>query len=406
MKICIINEFFKPTITGGSEIFLDKLTTFLALNGFDIKIITGKFGKTKDYEKTGNIEIYRINSSPLKIGHLKQLPGLTLPFNFLNYGLESKLLNIMNDADCIHMNNLYHLSFAPLKIAKKLEKPILLDIHDYWPICFRKDLLFANKTICLHNNPISCYSCLSLSNPIFVTSFLPLFFEFFLRNKLVKSENVVVHSRFVSEKIYEYSRMKSMVIPYPFLGEFSEEVKKIESRVNILFMGRLQIQKGAQLLPSIARILKQEGIDYEMFVLGSGPLSNNLRYITKKENLKIKFFGFVTNEKIKKEIWKKTHILLSPSVWCEPFGMVVLEAMASGVPVIGSNVGGIGNLIKENNIGFSVYPDPKTIVNHIKILLDKPQLYKKFSSNGIRNIKKYESYKIFKKYKQLFESMG
>jgi len=402
MEICIVNEFFKPYVTGGVEIFLDNLIQFLLSKGFDVKVLTCRMKGTKTYEKIDKLEIFRVNLSPLRFHHFQQLPGLTFPFNVLS-NFELKIYDIIKGADIVYINNLYHLSFAPMQAAKKLGKKIFLDVHDYWPICFKKDLMHPDNKLCFSNDPFTCYSCMSLTNPIFIFSGFLLFLEFYYRNKIIKTEDVIVHSKFVHDKIFEYSGMQSKIIPYPYVGNKLKKQKKLMGKLKILFLGRLQPQKGAHLLPEICMKLKKEEIDYEINILGDGPLFPYLKRYAEKENLNMNFFGFVKSRpKIYSEL-RKSNLLLLPSIWPEPFGMVILEAMAFGIPVIGSNRGGLKNTIENNKVGFAIDPEVEKIVEKIKLLKENPSLYKKFSLNGIKNIKKYAPKKIFKKYLKMFE---
>lgn len=408
MKICMVNEFFRPYVTGGVDIFLDELSKFLVTKGIEVKIVTSWMNKGRRHEKDNNIEIFRLTSFPINIKNLQQIPGVTFPFNFFNYPLRSKLTDIFSDVDIVHINNPYHLPFAPLQVAKKLNKPMLLDIHDYWPICFRKDLIHPNNKPCSNNDPLSCYACLSLTRKQFqMTAFLPtILLEFYARNSILdmKNKTVITHSKFVSKKIREYSSMHSSVIPYPFIGRLPKVKKKeIGDIVNLTFMGRLQVQKGAHLLTKIAEKLKEKNIDYELSVLGDGPLMHKIKKEIRKKKLNIKLFGFVTDKRIRDNTLAKSNILLAPSLWYEPFGIVILEAMAFGVPIIGSSLGGMGELIKENNAGLAVFPTVENVVAAIEKLTADSRLYGKLSKSGLQNIKKYDKEKIFLKYLHLFE---
>ena len=409
MKVCIVNEFFRPHVTGGVDIFLDELSKFLAAQGAQVKIITARMNKGKQYEKDGNIEIFRVRSSPLNVKNFQQIPGVTFPFNFFNYPLRAKLAAIFRDADVVHINNPYHLSFAPLQVAAMLAKPTVLDIHDYWPICFRKDLLHPTGSVCSQNDPFSCYACLSLTQKQFEMLAFPLtiFLEFYARkNILSKQKNIVTvtHSKFVARKIKEYAGLDSMQIPYPFFGRLpTVRNKKIGDVVRLTFMGRLQTQKGAHLLTKIAERLREKNIAYEMNVLGDGPLMNKMKSEASKKKLNVKLFGFVTDRRVRDATLAATDILLAPSLWYEPFGIVVLEAMAFGIPVVGSRLGGMDDVINENDIGIAVLPSVESVVGAIERLIADSKLYAGFSKNGLRNIKKYDGEKIFKKYLRLFE---
>ena len=400
MEIAIFNEFFKPHITGGADIFLDKLSQFLANQGFKIRLVTTKFDDTKEYEKNGNLEIFRISSSPLNFKHFKQIPGLTLPYNFYNFKLQDFCKKIIDKSDVVHLNNLYHLSMAPLQAAKNLNKKIVFDIHDYWPMCFRKDFLYKGKDICNFNDPFHCASCLG---PAYIPGFPLLALEFMKRNSLVKTGNIVVHSRTVQKRVKDYMELDSSVIPYSFAGKILKDHERfLDRKLRLLFMGRLQKQKGAHILPEVSQLLDAKKIDHEIIVLGDGELMGQLKEEIEKENLKIKLMGFISDRDEIYNFLGMSDILLVPSVY-EPFGIVVLEAMSAGIPVVGTNIGGVEELINKNEVGLTCIPDAGELVRCIIKLQKNTKLYLKFSANGLKNIKNYEERIIFKRYVKLFE---
>lgn len=409
MRICLVNEFFKPHITGGTELFLDHLVKYLSSRGFRVDIITSLFKGDKKYEHDGNVFIHRISSSPISIGHFKQLPGITLPFNFFNFALQKKLIKIMENCDCVHINNLYHLSFAPIQLANKLGKFILLDVHDYWPVCFKKNLFYLNKNFCRKKSSFKCIKCLMSTNAISTISYPFLSFlvisEYFLRNESLQFNDVITHSKFMSDVIEKEFRVKPEVINYPYFGKkIVNKRKTIKNQINLLFIGRVEALKGAHFLLPIAKILKNKGIPYKINVIGSGNIINKLKSQSRREGLNIKFYGFVSHMSQKFiEIMKESHILLAPSLWHEPFGIVILEAMNFGIPVIASNRGGIKEIVKQNDVGIIVPPDPENIAKKIELLINNKKMYKKFSSNAIKNIKRYEPERVFKRYEKIFE---
>jgi len=139
-------------------------------------------------------------------------------------------------------------------------------------------------------------------------------------------------------------------------------------------------------------------------VIGDGPLLKKLKNSSKDIN--IIFHGAIYDKKIKREIFLDSDILLVPSFGEEPFGIVILEAMAHGLPIISSNRGGLGEIVKTNKIGITCEPTAKNIVKFIKKLISNENLYKKLSMNGYEKIKNYSSIKIFEEYRKLFESIS
>jgi glycosyltransferase involved in cell wall biosynthesis len=412
MKICVVNEFFRPHITGGTEIFLEHLIDYLLSKGFEIDVITNRFKNEKEYEKEGNFTLHRVNSSPITFRHMKQLPGVTLPFNFFNFTLKEKLRKIIRSCDCVHVNNLYHLSFAPVEVANDLNKHVILDVHDYWPVCFKKNLFFLDKIFCEELKPFKCLKCLMSTNTVSTLSYPilnPLVTsELFLRNKFLRFDELITHSKFVGKIMEKKFKIKPMVISYPYIGKlFTEKRKTIGGKINLLFVGRVEYLKGAHLLIPVAKILKGRNIPYKINAIGSGILIDKLKTESMKMGLNIEFHGFVKHMSQKFiKIMKESHILLVPSLWYEPFGIVVLDAMVFGMPIIASDRGGLKEIVHENDVGVTTSLNPKDIVHKIEFLINDKTVFKRFSSNGLKNIKRYNSKDIFKKYEILFEKFS
>lgn len=92
------------------------------------------------------------------------------------------------------------------------------------------------------------------------------------------------------------------------------------------------------------------------------------------------------------EIYSKTRILVVPSQWEEAFGRVVVEAMANGIPVVGSNVGGLKEAMGSGGILVNDYTNPSAWVEEIKRLDDR-EYYHEVSQRGLREIKDNYSFK-------------
>ena len=101
---------------------------------------------------------------------------------------------------------------------------------------------------------------------------------------------------------------------------------------------------------------------------------------------------------------KKASIYVMPSMK-EGFGIVFLEAMSCGTPVIGGNVGGTKELIKSGKNGFLVNPgDYKDLADKISILLDDDSIRKKFIENGLEMVKEFSAEKMVDKILKLYSN--
>ena len=272
MKIGLVNDFFPPKTTGGTELFLKALYDYLEGHGFEIFLLTQQSVQGETGFKT-----YRINSSPLNFRHMKQVPGATLPWLAFNRPLVNQIKKIYQKEkpDALHINNLYHLSLAPLQAS---DKPFLLDVHDYWPVCFSKDLFKDDKKFCTQKENWRCSFCLSKkfsfpAEPFFIPN---LYAESLLKRKaLSPATEVISHSDFVKARLEERG-YRSKVVPYPYFGKENRQNKTPSKggskQLNLLFVGRVEYKKGADILLQIAAHLKKTSVDFRIDVVGEGAL--------------------------------------------------------------------------------------------------------------------------------------
>jgi len=233
MRLCIIHEYFKPYITGGADIFLSELTDYLLKKGFKIEVITTLQKEKKGGEIMDGIKVNRFRTSPFKLKHMQQFPGLTIPWNYFNRQLVSKMKKFIKNSDVVYINNIFHLSFSPLRILSFIKKPIVFDFHDYWFLCPKKDLLFKNNP-CKKISSIRCSRCMSNLLPglkILSPIIWPLILlERKLKNSLFKADIIIVHSNFVKKKVEKIKKIPIKVIPYPYLGMIHRIERKISDR--------------------------------------------------------------------------------------------------------------------------------------------------------------------------------
>ena len=182
---------------------------------------------------------------------------------------------------------------------------------------------------------------------------------------------------------------------YPF--------ENIEKDIDILFIGRLSIEKGVSVLIDATRFFSK---NWKLTIIGDGALRRELELQSKTVNYDIKFEGWIIQESLRQYI-RRTKVVVVPSV-TEPHGIVVLEAMACGVPVIGSRVGGIPDMIKHKENGWLVKPNDAENLGKIinEVLLNENRLEEvgvKALNTANKFSKKQFNKKIVKFYEFLIE---
>ena len=142
-------------------------------------------------------------------------------------------------------------------------------------------------------------------------------------------------------------------------------------------------------------------IDSELVMIGEGPDLLKAKSLVKKYNLESSV-SFLGKSKNIDSILQETDLFLLPSE-SESFGLVALEAMSFGIPVITTNSGGITELVKDSETGYACKVGDVINMSRVSIdLLSDPDLYSKFSINAYRKAKMYDINEVIPLYEECY----
>jgi phosphatidylinositol alpha-mannosyltransferase len=152
---------------------------------------------------------------------------------------------------------------------------------------------------------------------------------------------------------------------------------------NILFLGRLEPRKGLLELLKAYRILRSAGCGCRLLVVGSGPQEREARrYVLTRGLPGIEFLGGVGDDE-KAALYRTADVFVSPATGRESFGIVLLEAMAAGTPVVCSDIHGYKGVVRRGREGLLVPPrNPKALAAAILHLLSNPDLAARMGAAG------------------------
>jgi glycosyltransferase involved in cell wall biosynthesis len=173
------------------------------------------------------------------------------------------------------------------------------------------------------------------------------------------------------------------VVPH-FLDPAENSVPPIRGDGYALFLGRLSAEKGAAQLLEAWRQVKYPGA--RLVIAGQGPEERKLREFARGNRLSnVEFRGFVPAE-AQAGLWAGARFLVAPSIWEEPFGLVVLEAWAHGRPVITSNRGSFPEMIDRG--GLLCSPDaPGELATAIQKMFERTDLVSNMAAAGLEQLR-------------------
>lgn len=199
------------------------------------------------------------------------------------------------------------------------------------------------------------------------------------------------------KKFFKYSEVVNHAID---VEEYSKKMNIMRNdKVRFIYLGQLIERKNINLM---IEWINSNDNDFEFYFVGNGPLRKKIITITKNDN-RIHYLGKLSKSKIK-ILLKDFDFLVLPSKE-EPFGIVLLEALSSGVPCVVSNVSGPIEIIEESKTGFIFDKENKTeffsVMNNCFNIDD--DLYYFMSSNCIESSKKYSTKNVIKKWIDLIK---
>ncbi len=188
----------------------------------------------------------------------------------------------------------------------------------------------------------------------------------------------------------------------------ADESNKKRDWFTVGFIGRFVKQKGIDLLINAVHILNKS--DIKILCVGIGPMEKEIINLSIEYNMfdRIEILRFVPHSFIPK-ILHNIDVLVLPSVtvnfWKEQFGHVLIEAMACGIPVIGSTCGEIPNVIGNSGLIFKE-GDVNDLAEKLRMLYEDKVLYNELKQKGReRVLKEYTHEKIAEKLKKIYENL-
>ncbi|MCS7127883.1 MAG: glycosyltransferase family 4 protein [Sulfolobales archaeon] len=377
MKIALVSDWYYPKI-GGVASHMHNLAVKLKERGHQVSIVTNNrlTGKEEELRKRG-VDLLKVS-------------GVIDPvFNVnLTYSLKSskELTKFLEDFDVIHSHHAFTpLSLKSLKAGRELEKAALLTTHSI-------SLAYDSR----------------LWDVIGLT--IPLFSEY-----LKYPHRVIAVSKAAEAFIRHFTNIPISVIPNgvdtsvfrPVRNKDAVKAKfGVSGKDVVLYVGRMSYRKGPHvLLNAFASIDNDKAV---LVMVGSGDMLPFLRVQTKFLGIedKVVFMGHVPDE-ILPEVYRMGDIFVMPSITSEAFGAVILEAMASGLPIVATAVGGIPEILEESDAGLLV-----TSGNELKLkeailtLLSNSYLRDLYGENGRKTVEeKYSWDKIIPKIESLYKEV-
>ncbi len=367
MKILMLSWEYPPRVVGGISRVVYDLSHKLCMQGHKVTVITYKDGNVPYFEDDDGVDVYRVDNF------------MIAPNNFIDWVMQLNFNMIAKAGEIIAQQGNFDVIHA----------------HDWLTAYAGKTLKFAYNTplvATIHATEAGRNSGIRGDMQKYINDT-----EWMLT---YESSEVIVNSNYMKnelQRLFGLPYEKINVVPngvdltlfngidrdYEFRRRFAMDNEKI-----ILFMGRLVYEKGIQTLISAMPKILDNYHDAKLVIAGKGGMINELRNQVNFLGLgnKVYFTGHLASKDVQK-MYKCADVAVFPSTY-EPFGIVAIEAMLSGTPVVTSDVGGLNEIVEHGVNGMKSYAgNPNSLADSILALLFNPELCNTVSKNAKEKVK-------------------
>jgi glycosyltransferase involved in cell wall biosynthesis len=361
MKIAILVSGFPPDRIGGMEIASYNIAKHLADNGHSIHVITSSYSK------------YHLNKDKFAV-HTINMMGTKIIGPFFD---QRKILPIIKEInpEIIHAQGISTSGisgFTAFLIKNLLKIPYVVYGRggDVYPFKAEKILV---KAI------------------------------------LNEADSIIALTKSMKKEMQKISAKEISVIPNGIdIDRFNDSSPKFSESLDtkIIFVGNLRPEKGVSyLIEAIGHITKKY-INSRLLIVGEGPQKENLEKLVNKLNInnRVIFSGKVTTDEVPVYL-KNSDIFVLPSLQ-EGFPNVLLEAMASGLPVVATDVNGINEIIEDIKNGFLVQSkNSEEIAKKILLLINNNDLRKNICDENRKKAAKYSWQRTVQMLEDVYEAI-
>jgi glycogen synthase len=202
----------------------------------------------------------------------------------------------------------------------------------------------------------------------------------------------------ISQAIARDTNMAAEVIGNPYDDRIFKIIPRRARDGELLFVGRLVSDKGVDVLLRGLGILKQKNVSACLTIIGCGPEETNLRSLVCELGLDqaVTFAGEKVGPELA-EVMNRHQIIVIPSRWPEPFGIVALEGIACGCIAVGSEEGGLSEAIGNCGMTFR-NGDSEGLADRLRDLLSDSQVREKFRAAAPAHLERFRAQNVAQRY--------
>jgi glycosyltransferase involved in cell wall biosynthesis len=389
-RVLICSNVYPPDFVGGAELIAHQYAKCLARLGHEVLVFAGDTRSRCARHHTTWRDVYEgVRVVRVRLNHQDFSPDFS---NFSHPDLDRDFTALVDEfrPTVVHCHNLTGLSAGVLHSARALQLSTIVTLHDHWGFCYRNTLMKNPGEICLDYR--RCAECRpSISDG--ADRGIPIRLRNdFLAMELDLADLLISPSRYLADRYVQagFAVEQIEVIPYGIdVVRFAAlQGRSVPTRLRFAFVGHFGAHKGLHVLAEALTHLREMRDRFELFLVGEGELLSVMRQhvIDHGWEKTVVFPGKVDNAEIE-TVYRRTDVLLLPSIWPENQPVSITEAMAAGIPVVASRIGGIPELVDNGHTGFLVQAgDPEELATKMEAFIRNPDLVRELGAKAAERI--------------------
>ena len=406
MRILMLAQFYPPVI-GGEERLAHDLSVQLVARGHRVAVITLAQAGLPDFQVEEGVRVYRVSGTLQRLEMLFSEGGRrhTPPFPDPELVTAMRRIVVQEKPDVVHAHNWIIHSFLPLKAWSGAR--LLLTMGDYSFVCAKKKLIYQDAH-CSGPGFVKCLGC--ASDHYGALKGIPTTLANWTMG--LAERGAVDLFLPVSQAVAEHNGLIARDLPYRIIPPLVPDdlgtpracpesyLTQLPAGDFLLFVGAFGRYKGVDvLLQAHARLENPP----PLVIIGYQTAESPVQTTDLPDNV------IVLKDWPHRAVmaaWERCAIGLAPSTWAEPFGIVALEAMAMGHPVIASAIGGLTEMVDDGVTGLLVSPgDVEALRGAMQRLIADPALRDRMGAAGKRRVADFSASAIVPRYELAYHEL-
>lgn len=365
MRVMMLSWEYPPKSVGGLAQHVYDLTSALVDIGVEVHLITCGTPGAPDYEQVNGVQVYRVH--PYQVSS----PDFVTWVAQLNIAMMERAIPVMSELSNITLVHAHDwlVAYAARALKHAHRLPLVATIH---ATEYGRNYGLHND-IQRHISDIEWWLC-------------------------YESWRVIACSQYMKgevQHVFQVPEDKIRIIPN---GVNPQNFEVKEHKVNrnqyvapdekiVFYVGRLVREKGVQVLLDAAPKILSQHPNTKFIIAGKGPYEENLRHQAQQMGIahRVYFTGYI-DDSVRNSLYSWADVAVFPSLY-EPFGIVALEGMAAHTPVVVSDTGGLGEIVRHGIDGLKAYPgNSRSLADMITWLLKDENTGQKLKKKAFERI--------------------